>query len=280
MVMNMEGQSKPEKLAADRYFEFQAIMGVTKHMGGVKATEALADSCRIDRDKYILDIGCGLGRTACYLAKTYGCKVMGIDLSQKMVEQSRKRAKKEGLDDQVEFRTADAQCLPFEANTFDAVIGESVLAFIENRPLAFREFIRVVKPGGSIGFNECTWIKRPPERLVKYMADILGAAFLTPGGWREIWEKSGLQKVSGLSYKVRILEQWGYEIRELDFKAYSGAWLRFWLLLFKSPECRQWARKTLSMPGNILAVFKYFGYGIYTGRKQDLEFPYDSQTMK
>ncbi len=263
----MEDQSKPRKKAADRYFEFQAVMGVTKHMGGVKATEALADSCRIEKDKYILDIGCGLGRTACYLAKTYGCRVMGIDLSQKMVEQSRMRAKKEGLEDKVEFRIADARYLPFEANTFDAVIGESVLAFIEDRPGAFREFVRVAKPGGSIGFNECTWIISPPESLVKYLSDVLGAAFLTPGGWREIWEKSDLQKVSGLSYKVRILEQWGYEIREFDFKAYSGAWFRFWLLLVKSPECRQWARKTLSMPGNILAVFKYFGYGIYVGIK-------------
>ncbi len=255
-----------EKLS-DSYFELQAAMGLTKHMGGLKATDELALSCSISKDKFILDVGCGLGKTACYLAKTYGCSVMGIDISENMVEQARTRALKEGAEDKVTFRVADALKLPFKENTFDAVIGESVLAFIGDKPLALNELIRVTKEGGFIGFNECAWIEMPPQGLIQYISDVLGADFLTPNGWRDIWESSGLKEVTAKSYKVRILEQLGYELREVEFKEYFGAWCRFIGLLFKSPECRRWSRKAMSMPYNILAMFKYFGYGIYAGRK-------------
>jgi len=267
VVIKMKNEYESEKKISDSYFEFQAVMGMTKHMGGVKATEELAESCHIDKDRYVLDIGCGLGKTACHLAKKYGCRVTGVDISEKMVEQARKRAEKAGLEDKVEFRIGDAQDLPFEESSFDAVIGESVLAFVEDKPRALKEFIRVTKTEGYIGFNECTWIRKPPARLIQYISDVLGAVFLTPNGWQEIWEKPGLKDIIVRTYKVRILEQWGNEIRELDFKEYSGAWYGFFSLLFKSPECRKWARKTLSMPWNIFALLKYFGYGIYIGRK-------------
>lgn len=263
----MQDRTKLPKKPADRYFEFQAAMGLTKHMGGLMATDALAGLCRIGEGKYILDVGCGPGRTACYLAKAYGCRVMGIDLSESMVKLARDRAAKEGVADRVTFYTADAMKLPFEAATFDAVIGESVLAFIDDKPRTLIELKRVTKEDGSIGFNECAWIEMPPQQLIQYISDVLGAAFLTPDGWRDLWVAAGLKEVSARSYKVRILAQWRSELKELEFNEMFGAWRRFIELLFRSPECRRWARKTLSMPRNILALFKYFGYGIYVGRK-------------
>ncbi|MEQ8235886.1 MAG: methyltransferase domain-containing protein [Syntrophomonadaceae bacterium] len=249
------------------YFEFQAVIGMTKHMGGFKATQQLAESCHIDRDKYVLEIGCGLGRSACYLAKKFGCRVLGIDISEKMVEQAAIRAQREGLEELVEFRVQDAQNLTFEDSSFDAVIGESVMAFIPDKPLALREFMRVTKSGGYVGFNECTWNKKPPAELVKYVGAVMGADFHTADEWQGIWTNVFLQKVSVETYQVRILEQWRNEIREMEFQEYFGAWRRFLSLLFTSPESRTWVRKTLSLPRNIFSLFKYLGYGIYIGRK-------------
>jgi arsenite methyltransferase len=59
-------------------------------------------------------VGCGAGVTACYLAKRYGCRLVGVDISARIIERSRERAKKERVADRVEFRVADAQDLPFE----------------------------------------------------------------------------------------------------------------------------------------------------------------------
>jgi cyclopropane fatty-acyl-phospholipid synthase-like methyltransferase len=117
-----------EQIARD-YFEFIASIGITKHPGSMAATRKLIALCHIDREKYVLDVGCGLGATPSYLAKTTGCRVFGVDLLGKMVAQSRARVKADGLEQRVEFRVADARDLPFEDHQFDTVISESVTSF-------------------------------------------------------------------------------------------------------------------------------------------------------
>ena len=54
--------------------------------------------------------------------------------------------------------------LPFEADRFDAVIVESVLAFVDDKPRAIRECIRVTKPGGYVGLNELFGRRSHPQR--------------------------------------------------------------------------------------------------------------------
>ena len=73
------------------YFDLQAYVGTTKHLGGLETTKELVELCHIGQDSYVLDIGSGVGATACYLAKTHGCRVMGIDLHQSMVERAIER---------------------------------------------------------------------------------------------------------------------------------------------------------------------------------------------
>lgn len=95
------------------FFDFAAEVGLTKHIGGVEATEALVELCHIGPDSYVLDVGCGSGVTACFLAKRVGCRVAGVDILEAMVARSRERAGREKVADRVEFRVADAQALPF-----------------------------------------------------------------------------------------------------------------------------------------------------------------------
>jgi len=88
----------------EHFFDFAAEVGLTKHLGGVRATEELIELCNIGQGKYVLDVGCGAGVTPCFIAKKCGCRVVGVDILEGMVEKSRERAKKEGLSDRVEFR--------------------------------------------------------------------------------------------------------------------------------------------------------------------------------
>jgi protein-L-isoaspartate O-methyltransferase len=62
------------------FFDFAAEVGLTKHIGGVEATEAIIQLCHIAKDSYILDVGCGVGATACFIANKVGCRVMGVDI--------------------------------------------------------------------------------------------------------------------------------------------------------------------------------------------------------
>jgi ubiquinone/menaquinone biosynthesis C-methylase UbiE len=81
---------------------------------------------------------------------------MGVDLLGKRVEQSRERAKAEGVEDRAEFRVADARKLPFGDSLLDAVIMESVNVFSEHRHQAMGEYVRVAKTGGYVVMTEMT----------------------------------------------------------------------------------------------------------------------------
>jgi ubiquinone/menaquinone biosynthesis C-methylase UbiE len=267
--MESKKQSSPERMLEleNSYFEVQAYWGMTKHMGGLKATEKLVELCHVNQDKYVLVVGCGVGVTPCYLARRHGCRVVGVDLSEKMIYRSKERAKRAGVENEVEFRMADAQNLPFKDTTFDTVICESVNAFIENKPKALSEYVRAIKPGGYVGLNEVTWLKTPPQKLVAYLYRIMGAEFLTGNGWKELLEGSGLRETAALVYKTNAVSQWISEVRQFEFRDFIRAWGRYFYMFMKSPAYRRFTKEVLTFPRSVLSLFKYFGYGLYVGRK-------------
>ncbi|MEW6455169.1 MAG: class I SAM-dependent methyltransferase [Acidobacteriota bacterium] len=154
------------------YFELQAYWGITKHMGGLEATKELIELCKINKDKHILDVGCGVGKTTCYIVKRYDCKVMGVDISQSMIERSSERVKREGVEDKVNLIMADAQNLPFKERVFDAVICESVTAFPKDKKRAVNEYARVVKQRQKLSFQKVckrNIFSRHIKSLFKYL---------------------------------------------------------------------------------------------------------------
>ncbi|MFQ6058324.1 MAG: class I SAM-dependent methyltransferase [Anaerolineae bacterium] len=247
------------------YFELQAYVGTTKHMGGLKATKELIALCPIDGDVHVLDVGCGAGATACYLAKKYGCRVMGVDLLESMVARSKERAQREGVAHRVEFRVADAQNLPFAEALFDVVIGESVITFVEDKQKAVSECVRVAKPGGYVGLNEETWIKTPvPAELVEFVSRTWGGARPeTSNGWVALLEGSGLRDVVVRTHRFSALKE-ASQIRRYSLGDLSRMLYRALSLYIGSPAFRRYMRGRRPLPKNI---WEYLGYGLYVGRK-------------
>lgn len=266
-LMNPKEQLSPKEETL--YFEVQADLGITKHMGGLGATRELIESCGVRKGDYILEVGCGVGTTSCYLAERHGLRVVGLDISEKMIERSKKRAKRKGLEDMVEFRVADAQNLPFKDDTFDAVICESVTAFVGDKPKAVREYVRVTKPQGFVGLNECIWLKPPPDELVEYTSRIMGGAeFRASDGWKELMEGAGLTNIKVRTYKLNPLSQFIGEIRQLDLRDYASASYRFLTQGLTNPAYWRFGKDVLSSPKSIFKLFEYFGYGVYVGKKK------------
>ncbi len=77
----------------------------------MKLVERLAARLEIARDHRVLDIGSGLGGSACWLAKTFGCSVLGLTLSPVQAQAAEKRASEEGVSDLASFREHDANNL-------------------------------------------------------------------------------------------------------------------------------------------------------------------------
>ena len=69
--------------------------GLTEHLGGVNATRRLLARCRLSAGQQILDVGCGTGFTACYLAKNYQVQVIALDINPRSITEARKRVSKQ-----------------------------------------------------------------------------------------------------------------------------------------------------------------------------------------
>lgn len=256
------------------YFGAQSTWGITKHMGGLRATDLLVEKCLIGKDTHVLVIGSGSGIASCYIAQKSGCKLTGIDIESGMVEWASNRALKRGLADRVLFRTADVQSLPFQDQSFDTVISESVLAFVPDKELASREMMRVLKPGGRIGTNECIWHQPPPQDLLAFVQNSMGGVdFLSSSGWIKLFEESGFRILFSESRHINALQQWRDEMQQLRESKGTGemwaAWKQFGRLLFKDKNFRKYARQVTPSFRVIKSLFQYLGYILISGQKPE-----------
>lgn len=252
------------------YFDVQAEMGTTVHGGSLKATKDLVQLCHINEESYILDVGCGVGITACYLAKEYGCRVLAIDISERMIDRAKERAKRKGAEDKIEFRLGDAQNLPFNDDLFDVVISESVTAFVADKQGAVNEYVRVTKPDGYIGLNEITWLEADPtEELVGGISRI-GIKPETADYWKEILVKSELRDVGAVVERTRPITLVG-QLKRLGFWESVRVVYQSLSMFARLPKYRRAIKKfrteRRSRPENQKNMQAYVGYGIYTGRK-------------
>jgi len=252
------------------YFDVQAAWGISKpHYGGLKSTKELLRMCHLNRDKYVLDVGCGAGITPCYISEKFGCRVVGVDISEKMISLAKERARRKKMEE-LEFKKADAQDLPFEDGTFDLVISESVVSFVQDKERAIKEYARVVKPGGYVGINEAIWLTHsPPSELDDYMRRISGAELTNAEKWRRLFDEAGLEEVEMRIYKTSALKQYRDEIAYIGLSDYLKGWLRFLSMLFTQPDFRRYM-KDIWPPSHLLRIFfKHIGYGLFAGRKPE-----------
>jgi ubiquinone/menaquinone biosynthesis C-methylase UbiE len=247
------------------YFELQAYVGTTKHMGGLKTTQALIELCHIGAGMVVLDVGCGAGATTCGLAQTVGCRVVGVDLRDAMVALAEARAEREGVTDLVTFRVADVCELPFDDGSFDVVLCESVLTFVEDKARAIGELVRVAKAGGYVGLNEQFWRQPPTPEIVAYARLVWGIESALPGleDWVRMLERAGLRDLltqpATLDPRREATQVVRYRFRDM--------WrmiVRTLRLFVRSAAFRAYMRARRGFPRD---TFRYLGYALFVGVK-------------
>ncbi len=141
------------------------LLGDSLHPGGLGLTDYLAKVIGLRPGERVLDVASGRGISAVHLAQTVGCSVVGVDYSPPNVASARRTASERGVSDRVHFLAGDAERLPVEDDTFDAVIAECAFCTFPDKAAAAAEFARVLRPGGRLGFVDLLRSGPLPEEL-------------------------------------------------------------------------------------------------------------------
>ena len=136
----------------------------------LKLIERLAARARIPHGARVLDIGCGLGGSALWLAGKLRCSVLGVTISPVQAAMAAEQARSEKLEDRVRFEVMDANHLDLPPQSFDAVWIIESSEHLHDKRRFIESCARVLRPGGALAL--CAWLfadrfKRPDhERLV------------------------------------------------------------------------------------------------------------------
>ena len=147
-----------------------AVVGVTLQIVG----ESLAEAADIRAGERVLDVAAGNGNATLAAAHRYA-EVTSTDYVPALLDKGRARAAAEGL--QVRFQVADAEDLPFENGSFDAVLSTFGAMFTPDHARPAREMLRVVRSGGRIGLANWT-----PEGFIGQLFKVIGAYIPAPAG--------------------------------------------------------------------------------------------------
>jgi arsenite methyltransferase len=146
----------------------------------------------------VLDLGSGAGFDAFLAAQRVGKtgRVIGVDMTEEMLNKARTNAKKGGYDN-VEFRLGEIEKLPVEDNTVDVIISNCVINLSPDKKAVFKEAFRVLKPGGRLMVSDLVLVKELPEAIKEsveaYVGCLAGAIrkdeylkYITMAGFQEI----------------------------------------------------------------------------------------------
>jgi SAM-dependent methyltransferase len=167
------------------------------HVRGLAATKELAEGLRLATGSTVIDIRCGLGGAARYLAATHGCQVAGIDLSRPFVDVARTLTERVGLSSNITYQQADALDLPFPDHTFDHAWTQHVAMNITDKGRFYANIHRVLKPAGRLAIYDVVagdveplifpvpWARRPEISFVVAMDTL-----------RDVVTKAGFEEIS------------------------------------------------------------------------------------
>lgn len=227
------------------------------HPGGLDLTRDLAEQCHVHHDQRVLDVASGTGESACFLEQTLGARVVGIDVSNFMIQRARQKAKRQSL--RARFVLADAHALPMADCTFDAAISECTVCILD-KSRAIQEMTRVVRSGGYVGIHDLCWQEGVPVRVQEKLLRAEGERPETLRGWRRLFQRAGLVEVVSRDRSI-LIRPW---MKNLRAELGPRRLLQILVLVY-----RWWGVGGLIRILNSERVFRsrYLGYGVVVGRK-------------
>ena len=163
---------------------------------------------KIKKGDTVVDLGSGAGND-CFVARAETGetgKVIGIDFTEAMIEKARNNAEKLGFNN-VEFRQGDIEKIPMTANVADVVVSNCVMNLVPDKPKAFSEVYRILKPSGHFSISDIVLVGELPEKIKSAAEMYAGcvASAIQKEDYLKIIENSGFKNISLQKEKAIIV---------------------------------------------------------------------------
>jgi len=168
---------------------------------------------KIREGDIVLDLGSGAGIDAILAAKKVGPngKVIGVDMTEEMIEKAKENAKKVGVEN-VEFLLGEIENLPVKDNFVDTIITNCVINLTPDKAKTFSEAYRVLKQGGKIYLSDIVLLKELTEEQLNNKELISGCVA------GALLRDDYLDKIKGAGFSVKVL----HENTEISKEQYNG----------------------------------------------------------
>ena len=180
--------------------------------GGITGRHRLLTSVSIKPGARVLEVGCGTGHAACDIARKYKCHVTAVDISKEMVATAKQVIRSQKLESSVTCEVADILNLPYEEGSFDVVLAQAVLMFVDEKK-ALEQVRRVLKDGAEFAALEFCWKKKPDNELRDCTYDVCGCNdlhFHHHESWRQKLVNAEFNKATSVPYKFDMLSVRGF----------------------------------------------------------------------
>jgi SAM-dependent methyltransferase len=167
------------------------------HIGGRQASEDFLSQLDLSPEKQVLDVGCGLGGAARFVASRYGCRVTGIDLTPEYVETGNVLCGWVGLGNNISLHQGSALAMPFADRAFDRAYMLHVGMNIDDKPKLCSEVSRVLRSDSLFGIYDVMRIGDGELTYpVPWATTAASSALATPAQYGEALQAAGFSVIA------------------------------------------------------------------------------------